>query len=173
MTAQTAYTILMRLQLASIAIMYQGSNTNPFQQSSLTTWLFHTALFIHVVVTMANMNLPTTMVIFHFFGLVGCEILLWILIPESWIWSITNLFILLVTSFCFFNFIDYITKLILPAQSNIPIAHPNLFILLVTSFCFFNFMDYITKLILPAQSNIPIAHPPNPEPQQEASASQA
>jgi hypothetical protein len=98
-----SYTILMSLELGSIAIMYQGLNTNPFQQSSTTMLLFLTALFCHAVTTMADMNLPSTMVIFHFSGVVGCETLLWILLPQSWNWYIINLFLLLVTSFCFFN----------------------------------------------------------------------
>ncbi|KAK2386842.1 hypothetical protein QL285_060684 [Trifolium repens] len=60
MTVQpAAYTILMSLELGSIGIMYQ-------------------------VTTMADMNLPSTMVIFHFSGVVGCETLLWILLPQLW-----------------------------------------------------------------------------------------
>ncbi|CAJ2640201.1 unnamed protein product [Trifolium pratense] len=125
MTVQKAYTILMSLELASIGIMYQAPNTNnPFQQSSPTMLLFLAALFCHAVTTMADMNLPSTMIIFHFSGLVGCETLLWILLPVFWKWFIINLFLLIVTSFCFFDFIDYVTKLILPAQPSIPIAHP-------------------------------------------------
>jgi aspartate aminotransferase len=125
MTVQpAAYTILMSLELGSIGIMCQGLNTNPFQQSSPAFFLFLTCLFCHVVVTMADFSLPITMIVFHFSGLVGCETLLWILIPVFSKWFIINLFLLLVTSLCFFNFMDYITKLILPAQSRIPIAHP-------------------------------------------------
>ncbi|WJX37341.1 aspartate transaminase aat1 [Trifolium repens] len=62
MTVQPAYTILMSLELGSIGIMYQ-------------------------VTTMADMNLPSTMVIFHFSGVVGCETLLWILLPQLWNWK--------------------------------------------------------------------------------------
>jgi aspartate aminotransferase len=124
MTVQSAYTILMSLELGSIAIMYQAPNTNnPFQQSTPICFLFLTSLFCHAFVTMADFSLPITIIVFHFSGLVGCETLLWILLPVFWKWFIINLFILLVTSLCFFNFIDYITKLILPAQPSIPIAH--------------------------------------------------
>jgi aspartate aminotransferase len=106
----------MSLELGSIAIMYQAPNTNnPFQQSSPTMLLFLTALFCHAVTTMADMKLTSTMVIFHFSGVVGCETLLWILLPQLWNWYIIiNLFLLLVTSFCFFNCIhNTITKLAL------------------------------------------------------------
>ncbi|PNX57485.1 hypothetical protein L195_g050425 [Trifolium pratense] len=120
-----SYTILMSLELASIAIMYQGPNTNnPFQQSSPTMLLFLTALFSHAVTTMADMNLPSTTIIFHFSGVVGCETLLWILLPVYWKWYIINLFLLLVTSLCFFNFIhNNITKLALRSDEALP---PNL-----------------------------------------------
>ncbi|KAK2440823.1 hypothetical protein QL285_012191 [Trifolium repens] len=102
MTVQPAYTILMSLELGSIGIMYQ-------------------------VTTMADMNLPSTMVIFHFSGVVGCETLLWILLPQLWNWYIIiNLFLLLVTSFCFFNCIHntIITKLTLLRSNHV--LPPNL-----------------------------------------------
>jgi hypothetical protein len=126
MTVQPAYTILMSLELGSIGIMYQGLNTNPFHQSSPICFLFFTALFCHAVTTMADMNLPSTMVIFHFSGVVGCETLLWILLPQLWNWYIIiNLFLLLVTSFCFFNCIHNTisTKLAFCSNDALP---PNL-----------------------------------------------
>ncbi|CAJ2640200.1 unnamed protein product [Trifolium pratense] len=101
MSIYKAYTILMNLELASIGIKYQ-------------------------VATMADMNLPATMIIFHISGVVGCETLLWILLPEFWNWYIINLFLLMATTFCFFNYILSIIKLFLPTQSNAAIAHlPN------------------------------------------------
>jgi hypothetical protein len=121
MTVQPAYTILMSLELGSIGIMYQGLNTNPFHQSSPICFLFFTALFCHAVTTMADMNLPSTMVIFHFSGVVGCETLLWILLPQLLnCYIIINLFLLLVTSFCFFNCIhNTITKLTLLRSNDV------------------------------------------------------
>jgi hypothetical protein len=114
-----AYTILMSLELGSIGIKYQAPNTNnPFQQSSPTMLLFFTALFCHAVATMADMTLPTTMIIFHFSGVVGCETLLWILLPDFWNWHIINLFLLMATSFSFFNYILSIIKLFLPTHSS-------------------------------------------------------
>jgi len=111
------YTILMSMELASIGIKYQGSNP--------TFPLFLTALFCHAVTTMADFSFPTTMIIFHFFGLVACETLLWILLPQFWNWYIINLFLLLVTSFCFFDCIHNIIKPYLPSLSNV-VQPPNL-----------------------------------------------
>jgi hypothetical protein len=114
-----AYAILMSLELGSIGIKYQVPNTNnPFQQSSPTMLLFFTALFCHAVATMADMTLPTTMIIFHFSGVVGCETLLWFLLPDFWNWYIINLFLLMATSFCFFNYILSIIKFFLPTHSS-------------------------------------------------------
>jgi aspartate aminotransferase len=114
-----SYTILMSLELGSIAIMYQGLNTNPFHQSSPICFLFFTALFCHAVTTMADMKLTSTMVIFHFSGVVGCETLLWILLPQLLnCYIIINLFLLLVTSFCFFNCIHNTISTKLAFRSN-------------------------------------------------------
>ncbi|CAJ2640204.1 unnamed protein product [Trifolium pratense] len=89
MSKHKAYTILMSMELGSIGIKYQ-------------------------VATMADMSFSTTRIIFHLSGVVGCETLLWILLPELWKWYIFNMFLLVVTSLCFLNFImvtDNITKL--------------------------------------------------------------
>jgi aspartate aminotransferase len=110
-----AYTILMSLELDWIGIKYQGLNTNPFQQSSPTFFLFLTSLFCHAVATMADYSFSTTRIIFHISGVVGCETLLWILLPQFWNWYIFNIFLLLVTSFCFYNFIH---NFFLPTHSS-------------------------------------------------------
>ena len=112
-----AYTILISLELASIEIKYQGSNTNPFQQPSPIFFMFLTSLFCHVVASTADFSFLTTTIIFHFSGVVACETLLWILLPHFWNWYIINLFLLVVTSFCYFNFIHIIPKLFLPTHS--------------------------------------------------------
>ena len=115
MSMHKAYFILMSLELASVGIKYQGSNTNnPFQQSSPILVTFLTALFCHTVTTMAEMSFLTTRIVFHLSGVVGCETLLWILLPEFWKWYIFNMFLLVVTSLCFLNFMmamDNITRL--------------------------------------------------------------
>jgi len=117
MSLPKAYFILISLEVGLLAIKYEGLSTNPFQLSSPICFMFFTAVFCHAVATMADMNLPTTMIIFHFSGVVGCETLLWILLLDSWNWYIINLFILVATSFCFFNCIDDIIKLFLPTHS--------------------------------------------------------
>ncbi|KEH34134.1 transmembrane protein, putative [Medicago truncatula] len=96
MSMPKAYTLLMTLELGSIGIKYQ-----------------------------ADLTLPSTMIIFHFSGIVACETLLWILLPEFWNWYIINIFLLMVTTFCFFNYIHSIVKLFLPTNSRaVPIAQP-------------------------------------------------
>lgn len=95
------YTTVMTLELGSIGLKYQGSHTNPFQQSTQTMLMFLTAMFCHAVASMADLSSQTTMIIFHLSGVVGCETLLWILLTEFWWWYVINLFLLLVTSFCF------------------------------------------------------------------------
>ncbi|KEH34135.1 uncharacterized protein [Medicago truncatula] len=125
MSMPKAYTLLMTLELGSIGIKYQGLNTNPFQQSPQTLLLFLTSIFCHVVSSTADLTLPSTMIIFHFSGIVACETLLWILLPEFWNWYIINIFLLMVTTFCFFNYIHSIVKLFLPTNSRaVPIAQP-------------------------------------------------
>lgn len=122
-----AYTILMSLELGSIGIKYQGLNTNPFQQSSPIMLIFLISMICHAVASTGNMNLTNTIFIFHLSGVVGCETLLWILLPHFWNCCIINLFLLLVTSICFFNCIDNITKLLLATtHSNATTQAPNL-----------------------------------------------
>ncbi|CAL5202449.1 unnamed protein product [Lathyrus oleraceus] len=65
MSVHKVYTILMSLELGSIGIKYQ-------------------------VTTVADLNFPTTMIMFHFTGVVGCETLLWILLPEFWKWNLSR-----------------------------------------------------------------------------------
>lgn len=116
-----AYTILISLELASIGIKCQGSNTNPFQQPSPIFFMFLASLFCHVVAlqlaSTANFSFLTTIIIFHFSGIVGCETLLWILLPDFWNWYIINLSLLAVTSLCYFNCIHNIPKLFLATLS--------------------------------------------------------
>nr|KYP60168.1 hypothetical protein KK1_015616 [Cajanus cajan]KYP60174.1 hypothetical protein KK1_015625 [Cajanus cajan] len=95
-----AYTILMAFMLTSIGIKYEGSNNNPFQHSTPSTVLFLTSMSCHVLASTADMTLPTTFFIFHMFGILSCQTLLWILVPDI-CWYIINLLLLLVASFCF------------------------------------------------------------------------
>ena len=122
MSLPKTYFTLISLEVGLLAIKYEGLSTNPFQQSSPICFLFLTSLFCHAVSTMADMSYPTTKIIFHFSGVIGCEALLWILLPESRSWYIINIFILVVTSFCFFNCIEDIIKLFLLTHTNAVIS---------------------------------------------------
>ncbi|KAK7305328.1 hypothetical protein VNO77_43233 [Canavalia gladiata] len=115
------YTTVMGLVLASIAIKNEGSHTNPFQHSTPTILIFFTATFCHALVAMADMTNQTSIIIFHVSGLIACETLLWILLAEFWCYYfIINLFLLLVASFCFSNFIAVIVQFLrASARSNL------------------------------------------------------
>ncbi|ESW24082.1 hypothetical protein PHAVU_004G101100 [Phaseolus vulgaris] len=116
---QKAYTILMALLLTSIGIKYEGSNNNPFQHASPSKMIFVTAICCHVLVSTVEMSLPTTIFIFHLSGIVGCEVLMWILVDEFAWWYVTNVLLLLVASFCFNN-CKHIIDLIGGTRSNAP-----------------------------------------------------
>ncbi|KAJ1401135.1 putative transmembrane protein [Sesbania bispinosa] len=73
---------------------------------------FELALSSHFLASEADMSVATTMIIFHVSGVVGCETLLWILIPEFLWWYMINVLLLLVASFCFFNCIGKISQLL-------------------------------------------------------------
>ncbi|WJX31374.1 aspartate transaminase aat1 [Trifolium repens] len=81
----TAYTYLMRFGVPSVGIMYHlGPNPNTNNPSPVYL-LFLASLVCHVVVdTFGDPSLPITKIVFHFTGLVGCEALLWILVPVFW-----------------------------------------------------------------------------------------
>ncbi|KAL2332908.1 hypothetical protein Fmac_014121 [Flemingia macrophylla] len=106
-----AYIVVMTFQLTFIGIKYGVSNTtNPFQQStpSPAVSLFLAALFPHVIASMLDMTNKTIIITFHVSGVVGCEALLHIFLCNFFWYCITNLFLLLlVLSFCFFDYISH------------------------------------------------------------------
>ncbi|KAK8468594.1 hypothetical protein PHAVU_006G063401 [Phaseolus vulgaris] len=57
----------MAFQLSCIGIKYEASNTNPFHQSTL--FLLLTAMFSHVLASVADINKPITTITFHFSGI--------------------------------------------------------------------------------------------------------
>lgn len=131
LTMHKSYTILMSLELGLIEIKYQGlgshTTKNPFQQSSpLSMLIFLTAIFCHALASLApDSSSPTTLIIFHLSGVVGCEVLLWVLLTEFWWWYLINLFLLLVTSLCFSNCVESISRLFRGAQTNAATHPPN------------------------------------------------
>ncbi|KAK7305326.1 hypothetical protein VNO77_43230 [Canavalia gladiata] len=97
------YTIFIALVLASIAIQYGGSQTNPFQKSSPPMLIFITALCSHLLASLAQAQttLPTT-IIFHVSGILASQALLCIFLANSWwCYYIINLLLLLFASLCF------------------------------------------------------------------------
>ncbi|RDY08654.1 hypothetical protein CR513_07092, partial [Mucuna pruriens] len=112
MNKDKVYFVLIALELTCIGIKYGVSVTNPFQQLSATILLFLTAMFSHVLAFTADMSVPTITKTFHVSGVVACETLLWILLSHFLWYSIINLLLLLLASFCFFNYILNITQLL-------------------------------------------------------------
>nr|KYP76250.1 hypothetical protein KK1_020483 [Cajanus cajan] len=118
MNRHKVYFVLMALELTCIGIKYGVSDHNPFQQISPTMLLFILALFSHVLALTADMSMPTNIITFHVSGVVGCEALLWILLAQFLWYYIINLLLLLLASFCFFNYIVHITHLLRRTISN-------------------------------------------------------
>ncbi|XP_068495194.1 uncharacterized protein [Phaseolus vulgaris] len=108
MKSNKAYLALMAFQLSCIGIKYEASNTNPFHQSTL--FLLLTAMFSHVLASVADINKPITTITFHFSGILVCQTLLWILIPQLLWFSVINFLLLLLVKFLYF---DFLTQLIL------------------------------------------------------------
>ncbi|RDX72320.1 hypothetical protein CR513_48212, partial [Mucuna pruriens] len=95
------YIIIMGLLLTTIGIKYEGSNTNPFNHPTPSTLIFLTAASCHFLASTAEMRLQITIYIFHVSGIVGCQSLMWIIVPQLLYWSIINLLLLLLAPFCF------------------------------------------------------------------------
>ena len=96
-----AYICLITLELASIAIKYQGPSTNPFQEIHASMLLFLIAIFCHAVALATQISMPTA-ILFHVSGAIACESLLWILVAEFWWCIIINGLLLLVVGLCFY-----------------------------------------------------------------------
>ncbi|KAG5002152.1 hypothetical protein JHK87_023224 [Glycine soja] len=119
MNKSKAYFVLIAMLLSSNGIMYQVSNSNPFQQSTPTKLLFVTAIFCHVLASKADMSLLTTIITFHVSGIIASQTLLWILLAQLLWYCIINLLLLLVAWFCFFGYIaNNITQLLHSAPSH-------------------------------------------------------
>ena len=91
------YIGLITVELASIAIKYEGSNTNPFQERGPAMILFLLALFCHAIALKGKISLPTVMII-HISGVIACETLLWMLVAEIWRCIIINVLLILVAA---------------------------------------------------------------------------
>jgi len=138
MKSNKAYLVLIALQLTCIGIKYEVSKTNPFRQSTLL--LFLTAMFSHVLASVADMSKPITIITFHISGILGCQTLFWILIAQLFWFSLINFLLLLLVRFLFF---DFLTQLLLA------------------------YFNCITQLLSGTPPNV--AEMPNTEPQQQES----
>nr|KYP76205.1 hypothetical protein KK1_020438 [Cajanus cajan] len=116
MNMRKAYLVLMGFELTCIGIKYGcggvSHTTNPFQPStptpSPTLLLFLTAIFSHVLASMAHITNQATIITFHVSGIIGCETLLWVLLVHLLWYSIINPLFLLLASFCFFNYATHL-----------------------------------------------------------------
>nr|KYP76215.1 hypothetical protein KK1_020448 [Cajanus cajan] len=143
MNMHKAYLVLMTLELACIAIKYGGEGvshtTNPFQPSttqSPTLLLFLTAIFSHVLASIADMTNQATIITFHVSGIIGCETLLWVLLVHFLWYSIINFLFLLLASFYFFNHVSHLLKCFFNCITHLLKCFFNCITHLLT--CFFN-----------------------------------
>ncbi|KAH1153555.1 hypothetical protein GYH30_049262 [Glycine max] len=84
------YVILFTLLLGSVQIKYTEAVTNPF----LSTPTIH--------------ELARSVIIFHRSGIVGCEVLMWVLLADILWYCMVNMLASLVAFLCFFNHIPNI-----------------------------------------------------------------
>ena len=98
------YVILFTLLLGSVQIKYTEAETNPFR-STPTTSLFVASITCHVLASMSDTNLQAPFIIFHLSGIVGCEVLIWVLLTDIFWYSMVNMLASLVAFICFFNHI--------------------------------------------------------------------
>ncbi|XLS77186.1 hypothetical protein HN51_061411 [Arachis hypogaea] len=127
------YICVVTLELASIAIKYQGINTNPFQEIHATMLLFLLATPCHAIaLAITNHNIVimpnsiTIIVLFHVSGTISCESLLWILVAQLWWFIILNVLMILVVGVCFYY--KHIYEIIIDLHNNL--------LLLVANYCF-------------------------------------
>ena len=102
-----AFVILFTLLLGSVQIKYTEPGTNPFL-STPTMSLFVAAITCHGLASMADTNLQGPVIIFHLSGIVGCEVLIWVLLTDILWYSMVNMLASLIAFVCFFNHIPNI-----------------------------------------------------------------
>ncbi|KAG4923708.1 hypothetical protein GLYMA_18G068700v4 [Glycine max] len=101
------YVILFTLLLGSVQIKYTEAVTNAFL-STPTMSLFVAAITCHGLASMADTNLQGPVIIFHLSGIVGCEVLIWVLLTDILWYSMVNMLASLIAFVCFFNHIPNI-----------------------------------------------------------------
>ncbi|KAG5141312.1 hypothetical protein AAZX31_12G218400 [Glycine max] len=96
------YVFLFTLLLGSVQIKYREPETNPFL-STPTLSLFVASITCHGLASMAaHTNLQGSLIIFHLSGIVGCEVLMWVLLADILCYCMINMLASLVAFLCFF-----------------------------------------------------------------------
>ena len=88
--------------LGSIQIKYTEAETNPFL-STLAMPLFVASITCHGLACVTDINLQGSLIIFHLSGIVGCEVLMWVILIDILWYSMVNMLASLVAFICFFN----------------------------------------------------------------------
>ncbi|KAG4377250.1 hypothetical protein GLYMA_18G069400v4 [Glycine max] len=104
MNRKGLYAFVFTLLLGSVQIKYKEPETNPFLSTPAMP-LFVASITCHVLASMAGTNLQAPLIIFHLSGIVGCEVLIWVLLADIFWYSMVNMFASIVAFICFFNHI--------------------------------------------------------------------
>ncbi|KAH1197115.1 hypothetical protein GmHk_18G050983 [Glycine max] len=97
-----AFVILFTLLLGSVQIKYTEPGTNPFL-STPTMSLFVASITCHGLASMAADTNLQALIIFYMSGIVGCEVLVWVLLADIFWYSMVNMLASIVAFLCFFN----------------------------------------------------------------------
>ena len=101
------YVFLFTLLLGSVQIKYTEAETNPFL-STPTMSLFVASITCHGLASMAADTNLQALIIFYMSGIVGCEVLIWVLLTDIFWYCMVNMLASLVAFLCFFNHIPNI-----------------------------------------------------------------
>ncbi|KAH1197100.1 hypothetical protein GmHk_18G050972 [Glycine max] len=96
------YVFLFTLLLGSVQIKYTEAETNPFLSTPAMP-LFVASITCHVLASMSDTNLQAPFIIFHLSGIVGCEVLIWVLLTDIFWYCMVNMLASLVAFLCFFS----------------------------------------------------------------------
>ncbi|KAH1197101.1 hypothetical protein GmHk_18G050973 [Glycine max] len=96
------YVIPFTLLLASVQIKYTEAVTNPFLSTPAMPLLI-ASITCHGLASMADTNLRAPFIIFHLSGIVGCEVLIWVILTDIFWYCMVNMLASLVAFLCFFN----------------------------------------------------------------------
>ncbi|RZB51021.1 hypothetical protein D0Y65_047747 [Glycine soja] len=101
------YLILITLLLGSVQIKYTEAETN-YLLSTPVMPLLVASITCHVLASQADTNLQAPFIIFHVSGIVGCEVLIWVILTDILWYCMVNMLASIVAFICFFNHIPNI-----------------------------------------------------------------